>query len=142
MGVLMLAIVVWQNSLVFHSLDKLTSIFIHVFPPLTLHLYRWGLIPCQAIHPDDTMSLSDITVLPLILYGLWQIGYLLATEVVLANKIRNDPTIVTSLRLQTLLQTFHFIQYLYLQAPSQGQKEWNEHVNNQGYKSNGYFEER
>jgi len=98
MGVLMLAIVVWQNSLVFHSLDKLTSIFIHVFPPLTLHLYRWGLIPCQAIHPDDTMSLSDITVLPLILYGLWQIGYLLATEVVLANKIRNDPTIVTSLR--------------------------------------------
>ena len=41
MGVLMMAIVVWQNSLVFHSLDKLTSIFIHVFPPLTLHLYRY-----------------------------------------------------------------------------------------------------
>ena len=40
MGVLMMAILVWQNSLVFHSLDKLTSIFIHVFPPLTLHLYR------------------------------------------------------------------------------------------------------
>merc|ERR1712155_291318 len=35
-----MAILVWQNSLVFHSLDKLTSIFIHVFPPLTLHLYR------------------------------------------------------------------------------------------------------
>ena len=41
MGVLMMAILVWQNSLVFHSLDKLTSIFIHVFPPLTLHLYRY-----------------------------------------------------------------------------------------------------
>ena len=40
MGVLMNAIVVWQNSLVFHSLDKLTSIYIHVLPPLTVHLYR------------------------------------------------------------------------------------------------------
>jgi len=98
MGVLMLAIVVWQNSLVFHSLDKLTSIFIHVFPPLTLHLYRWGLIPCDSIHPDDEMTLSDITFLPAILYSLWQILYLLATEVFLAKKIKDDPTIVTSLR--------------------------------------------
>ena len=40
MGCLMIAIVAWQNSLVFHSLDKLTSIFIHGFAPLTLHLYR------------------------------------------------------------------------------------------------------
>ena len=40
MGVVMLAIVVWQNSLVFHSLDKLTSILIHSMPGLTLHLYR------------------------------------------------------------------------------------------------------
>ena len=40
MGCLMIAIVTWQNSLVFHSIDKLTSIFLHVFPPLTMHLYR------------------------------------------------------------------------------------------------------
>ena len=31
----------WQNSLVFHSLDKLTSFFLHFFPPLHLHLFRW-----------------------------------------------------------------------------------------------------
>ena len=99
MSVLMLAIVVWQNSLVFHSLDKLTSIFFHAFPPLTLHLYRWGLIPCSSIHSDDTMSLSDLTILPFIIYAIWQVGYLLATEVVLAEKIRNDPKIVTSLTL-------------------------------------------
>ena len=94
----MIAIVVWQNSLVFHSLDKLTSIFIHVFPPLTLHLYRWGLIPCPYIRQDDEMSWSDITILPLGLYAVWQVGYLLITEVVLAKQIREDPTIVTSLR--------------------------------------------
>ena len=40
MGCLMLAIVVWQNSLVFHSLDKLTSFFLHAFPPLTMHIFR------------------------------------------------------------------------------------------------------
>ena len=94
----MLAIVVWQNSLVFHSLDKLTSIFLHAFPPLTLHLHRWGLIPCPSIHPDDQMTLSDITILPIILSTVWQVGYLLITEVMLAKKLQKDPTIVTSLR--------------------------------------------
>ena len=76
MGPLMTAIMVWKNSLVFHSLDKLTSMynnasliciltgelpvyissyivkltiikcprFLHAFPPLTVHLFRWGLI--------------------------------------------------------------------------------------------------
>ena len=40
MGTLMSAVVMWQNSLVFHSLDKLTSFFLHFFPPLHLHLFR------------------------------------------------------------------------------------------------------
>ncbi|KAK5308496.1 hypothetical protein LTR99_001472 [Exophiala xenobiotica] len=31
------AIVMWRNSLVFHSLDKVTSLFIHVMPPVALH---------------------------------------------------------------------------------------------------------
>lgn len=32
-----IAIVMWRNSLVFHSLDKVTSLFIHVMPPVVLH---------------------------------------------------------------------------------------------------------
>ena len=40
LGTLGSAIVMWQNSLVFHSLDKLTSFFLHFFPPLHLHLFR------------------------------------------------------------------------------------------------------
>ncbi|KAJ9664392.1 hypothetical protein H2198_000321 [Neophaeococcomyces mojaviensis] len=31
------AIVMWRNSLVFHSLDKVTSLFIHLMPPVMLH---------------------------------------------------------------------------------------------------------
>lgn len=31
------AIAMWRNSLVFHSLDKVTSLFIHVMPPVAMH---------------------------------------------------------------------------------------------------------
>ena len=40
LGPICLAIVVWQNSLVFHSLDKVTSFFLHAFPPVVCHGYR------------------------------------------------------------------------------------------------------
>ena len=40
MGPLMVALIVWRNSLVFHSLDKLTSFFLHIFPPITAHFLR------------------------------------------------------------------------------------------------------
>jgi len=98
MGVLMMAIVVWQNSLVFHSLDKLTSIFIHVFPPLTLHLYRWSLIPSEAIKAEDVISWTDLLVMPTLMYLVWQIFFLYVTEVMLVEKIKADPTLVTSVR--------------------------------------------
>ncbi len=39
-GPLCVAILLWHNSLVFHSLDKLTSFFLHAFPPMLCHLYR------------------------------------------------------------------------------------------------------
>ena len=98
MGVLMNAIVVWQNSLVFHSLDKLTSIYIHVLPPLTVHLYRWGLIENPAITPEDEMSLSDLCFWPSVLYLAWQAGFSFTTEVLLADKLARDPNLVTSVR--------------------------------------------
>ena len=35
-GPLLIALVMWKNSLVFHDLDKTTSMFIHLFPSLGL----------------------------------------------------------------------------------------------------------
>ncbi|KAL0074588.1 hypothetical protein J3Q64DRAFT_1649090 [Phycomyces blakesleeanus] len=35
------AIITWRNSLVFHSLDKVTSVCIHMFPPLITYVIRW-----------------------------------------------------------------------------------------------------
>ena len=104
MGVLMNAIVVWQNSLVFHSIDKLTSIYIHVLPPLTVHLYRWGLIESSVIEPADQLSLADLVLWPSVLYLAWQAAFLLTTEVILAEQLSRDPSLVTSVR-STLLIT-------------------------------------
>jgi len=98
MGCLMMAIIIWNNSLVFHSLDKLTSFFLHAFPPLHIHLHRWGLIPCDAIKLDDYLSLEELFILPLVLFAIWQVGYLILTEIILFNYMESDPEITTSMR--------------------------------------------
>jgi len=98
MGTLMSAIVMWQNSLVFHSLDKLTSFFLHFFPPLHLHLFRWGLIPCSAIKKEDFLDLREGLLLPMLLYAIWQVVYLVITEGLLHKAMEEDPALVTSMR--------------------------------------------
>ena len=40
MGPICIAIMVWKNSLVFHSLDKLTSFFLHAFPTMVSILVK------------------------------------------------------------------------------------------------------
>ncbi|SSD59946.1 uncharacterized protein SCODWIG_01707 [Saccharomycodes ludwigii] len=37
-GTLSWAVITWKNSLVTHSVDKVTSCFIHIMPPLTIHV--------------------------------------------------------------------------------------------------------
>ncbi len=40
-GPVLVAIMLWKNSLVPHSNDKMTSLFIHISPSLTLFGLRW-----------------------------------------------------------------------------------------------------
>ena len=40
-GPLLWAVALWRNSLVFHSVDKMTSMFIHISPALTVTTLRW-----------------------------------------------------------------------------------------------------
>ena len=80
MGPICIAIMVWKNSLVFHSLDKLTSFFLHAFPTMTCHLFRWRIV-------DHSMKFTDASymgwqahlVYPFGMYVAWQIGYLFMT---------------------------------------------------------------
>ncbi|TIA89350.1 hypothetical protein E3P99_02130 [Wallemia hederae] len=47
MGPLAFAVITWRNSLVFHSFDKTTSLFIHMYPPLVFHAIIFD-------YPDST----------------------------------------------------------------------------------------
>ncbi|KAF9117102.1 hypothetical protein BGX27_003564 [Mortierella sp. AM989] len=91
-GPLAFAIVTWRNSLVLHSLDKVTSVYIHMSPPITLYVVRW-LYP----DPDHTRypALKGLSVLPTLsslaaaigIYLTWQIAYYLFVVVRQREKI-------------------------------------------------------
>lgn len=40
-GSLASAVITWRNSLVFHDLDKVTSLFVHIYAPLTFTVIRY-----------------------------------------------------------------------------------------------------
>jgi hypothetical protein len=84
------AIIMWRNSLVFHSFDKVTSLFIHIMPCATLHcvvhLYPPAeqMIRFPAIYaikystPGSPTAYANVfsmlawSTLP---YALWQLSY-------------------------------------------------------------------
>jgi len=39
-GPLLMAVVAWKNTLVFHDLDKVTSLFIHIYPPIGTYTHN------------------------------------------------------------------------------------------------------
>ena len=58
-GPLALAIPIWRNSLVFHSLDKVTSVFVHALPGLLTFLLRW--VPAtrpEGLHVPERLELG------------------------------------------------------------------------------------
>ncbi|KAL0249446.1 hypothetical protein GEMRC1_004678 [Eukaryota sp. GEM-RC1] len=91
-GPLTFAIQLWQNALVFHDLDKLTSLFLHIQPSLVMFCLRWRL-PNDL---PDTFFLQSY-VFAFITYFLWQTLYLVATEI-LSKSLKEDDMLMTSLR--------------------------------------------
>jgi len=96
LGSLMNAMVVWQNSFILHNLSKITSCLLHAFAPFTLHLVRWSIIP--TLLQQTEVTIWDVFILPMLMYLLWQIVYLLITEIVLASWIKSDKDQVFALR--------------------------------------------
>lgn len=100
-GTLLGAILAWRNSLVFHSLDKVTSIAIHILPGLLTYIERWsdeGVI-CR----QSDAACGPLEFLPTILdcvgfYIIWQVLYIAKTEIIDRKRFQQDPTIQTSLR--------------------------------------------
>jgi len=97
MGPISFAIITWQNSLVFHSVDKVTSFALHIMPGLMCYLYRWdtrlqdaGLAPTSMA----PLTLKEQFVYPMTFYLAWQLFYTCVQFTV----IEKDRTLVTSLR--------------------------------------------
>ena len=104
------AIVAWRNSLVFHSLEKLTTVYIHALPTLLTFVWRW--LPDNEAHRaalcgvdspalsngSCSLTLVDWWAYPLTFYLLWQLFYLLLTEVLHRKKLDSDTSLQTSLR--------------------------------------------
>ena len=104
-GPLLLAIVMWRNSLVFHSMDKMTSMFIHILPSLVTFCHRWEIHLVERNFPfyegiDGTIITicNDFLWTPFCYYILWQTFYLIKTEVVSKEKLEYNTEIMTSLR--------------------------------------------
>ncbi|KAJ8432527.1 hypothetical protein Cgig2_030319 [Carnegiea gigantea] len=96
LGPLAWAIIVWRCSLVFNSIDKITSVLIHLLP---------------AMHPEGTAQRASwpyvesksflwtwLFVVPLIAYTLWQILYFLIVNVLRRQRLLRDPEVMTSYR--------------------------------------------
>jgi len=86
-GPLAWAIVLWRNSMVFHELDKITSLFIHMSPCLLVYNLRWvynqGYSICDT--PSCSASFYDMTIIPIIPYLIWQILYIIRVNLVGKN---------------------------------------------------------
>lgn len=108
------AIIMWRNSLVFHSFDKVTSLFIHIMPCATLHcivhLYEpeYQLRRFPAVYtikhsppgsPTAYANLVSMLAWSTIPYAVWQLSYYFFITVRRREKIAaGRPTSYTWLR--------------------------------------------
>lgn len=107
------AIAMWRNSLVFHSLDKVTSLFIHVMPPVALHCIvhlspesylrerfpAVAAIKYSAPGSPEHYALAGMLGWATIPYAFWQLSYYFFITVRRREKIAaGRPTSFTWLR--------------------------------------------
>ncbi|KAI9888931.1 MAG: hypothetical protein M1814_006109 [Vezdaea aestivalis] len=107
------AIAMWRNSMVFHSLDKVTSLFIHIMPPVTLHCIVHLLDPAfmksrfpavyairfSAASSPQHYSLGSMMIWATCPYAIWQLSYHFLITVRRREKIAaGRPTSFTWLR--------------------------------------------
>mmetsp|Transcript_968 Transcript_968/g.3711 ORF Transcript_968/g.3711 Transcript_968/m.3711 type:complete len:267 (+) Transcript_968:541-1341(+) len=108
MGAQALAVILTRNSLVFHSLDKVTSLFLHLAPACLSWAFRWKLpgaeTPCPAgaggvVHGSCSelwgeAGAWDLIVLPTAVYALWAVPYyvkifIIDWDTIVENKYEN-----------------------------------------------------
>jgi len=101
LGPLSWAIPLWRNSLVFHSLDKITSLFIHLTPTLVVWALKWypssdSYYQFDVCASEGSISFFDASVMPLVPYILWQLLYYIKVQVFDRHKFVKDKKRMTS----------------------------------------------
>jgi len=100
-GPVLWAIVVFGNSLVFHSVDKTTSLFIHMEPVLVCFVLRWFPTADKFVICDETSCSSNFmyTLLyPTCFFAGHQLLYFFVIQGCLKRYIVSDPNALTSYR--------------------------------------------
>ncbi|GMH35966.1 hypothetical protein BSKO_03834 [Bryopsis sp. KO-2023] len=96
-GPLAWSIVAFRNSLVYHSLDKVTSLFLHYYPMLVSWTLRWhpdaDLVPATS-GPDSNVEgafdlVLQLVVIPFGVYMLWAVLYYLKIFVISSKRIQD-----------------------------------------------------
>ncbi|KAI3407142.2 hypothetical protein KGF56_000044 [Candida oxycetoniae] len=81
LGTLSWAVVTWRNSLVLHSVEKTTSSFIHIMPPITMFVMVHELNPeyIQERYPGiaaiDNWNFAKSLIITSVYYTIWQVSY-------------------------------------------------------------------
>jgi len=105
-GPLLWAIALFRNSLVFHDIAKLTSLFIHLTPALTTFCIRWfsnspGMERwkvCTEYSDECPVNFLWLLVFPMCFYSAHQIYYYFIVQILRGSKLRSDKTLLTSYR--------------------------------------------
>ncbi|KAK6205393.1 uncharacterized protein RJT21DRAFT_117867 [Scheffersomyces amazonensis] len=81
LGTLSFAVITWRNSLVLHSIDKTTSSFIHVMPPVTMFVLTHEMpiehikVRYPAIASIDNWDFFSGIFWTSVYYTIWQVSY-------------------------------------------------------------------
>eukprot|EP01034_Spumella_vulgaris_P030298 gene30298-37490_t len=101
----MIAILIWRNSFIFHDYDKIVSVFIHLLPSMLYYTLRWHSHSYELNSNNSCCFNSNCEPLTLFDYGvatlgyfLWQVLYIVKTEVLDKKKLDSHPELLTSLR--------------------------------------------
>eukprot|EP01126_Amoeba_proteus_P002148 TRINITY_DN10671_c0_g1_i1.p1 TRINITY_DN10671_c0_g1~~TRINITY_DN10671_c0_g1_i1.p1 ORF type:complete len:223 (+),score=35.01 TRINITY_DN10671_c0_g1_i1:197-865(+) len=89
----------WRDRLVFHDLTKVTTLFIHLVPPLFSFCVRWNdpEMWVGSSATENRISVKDVRNM-MIFYVLWQFLYLLKTCFLDRDKLNGDAELMTSAR--------------------------------------------
>lgn len=82
-GTLSFAVITWRNSLVIHNVDKITSCFIHIMPPLTMYTIHHAIdeatkrerFPAASLEASKTWNLKTNILWTSLYYLVWQSAY-------------------------------------------------------------------